>query len=434
MKPAKKGLLLLSITVGAGLWFTIWAGLENAGASKGSSPVSLRSTLDRDEDPIVVAGVDFPGFDGDPIAELILYTFSEGIWSPIPFQIDERLDDSIGTYVNYEDGLLDANDELAFMAKDAGQTAGLEWPDDPEARQYERYQVTASDPLNPGDNGYAYLFRSTTLPTSTASYVDWNETLQTVTAVSYTAAFNPASFVGLADLTVNNTGTDILDRQKTRVDTLILDLDEEDLINFITPTISIPVTGPVRGVANGGAFNVSIYGARLDFSVSLDTTIVPIDIDEIRTSFDLNDPAVVGITTFYDSNVSALIIDVTPDVVDPSPRFDWFQVSGSPGGIVAVIPAADAGGGTIANYYKDDDTFDPGDTGDGLSYGDSGLTIVDPGAIVQFSLAMYVLPPDSTANVGAGYFDRATTPLTAATAVQYFGGSTVFMPHIIKPA
>jgi hypothetical protein len=127
-------------------------------------------------------------------------------------------------------------------------------------------------------------------------------------------------------------------------------------------------------------------------------------------------------------------IDGVPDVVSSSPPIDWYQVSGTPGGLVVVISEADPGGGAVTNYYKDDSNFDPNDTGDGMSYGDTGLVISDPEDLVQFSLSIYALPPDSLTNVGLDYFDRAITPLTTTTGVQFFGGGKIFAPVIVNPA
>lgn len=392
------------------------------------------NTLNRPEDPVIVAGADLPAFDGQPIDELKLYTFNGSSWSAVPFQIDERLNDITGTYTIFEDGLLDDNDELVFMAKDAGQIATTtDWPSDTQALANPRVEVEVNDPLSPADKGWAYLYRSTTLAIDPTSYITWNESLQTVTALSYTASFTD-TFVGLADVTVNGNGVDILDRQKTRVDTSIINLDEEDLAGLIDPTVTISVVGPVRGVDNSGALNISIYGTRFDSDVSFDTSISPIPVQSVRNSLDLNDPGTTGITNYFNSNGVSATIDGNNDVVGATPRVDWFQVSGAAGGMVAAFPVVDAGGGTVTNYYKDDDTIDPGDTGDQLSYGDSGLFISNPGTIINFTLVSLILPPNSTTSVGAEYYDRINNPLTTITTTQVFGEvaeQKVYLPVVI---
>jgi hypothetical protein len=240
--------------------------------------------------------------------------------------------------------------------------------------------------------------------------------------------------VGLADVTINGNGVNILDRQKTRVDTAIIDLDEEDLAGLIDPTVAISVVGPVRGVDNSGALNISIYGTRFDSIVAFDTSISPIAVNSVRNSLDLNDPGTTGVTNYFNSNGVSATIDGMNDVVGATPRVDWFQVSGASGGMVAAFPVVDAGGGSVTNYYKDDDTVDPGDTGDQLSYGDSGLLITNPGTIINFTLVSFILPPNSTSSVGAEYYDRIENPLTTTTTTQVFGQEDeekVYLPVLI---
>jgi hypothetical protein len=163
--------------------------------------------------------------------------------------------------------------------------------------------------------------------------------------------------------------------------------------------------------------------------------------DFIRTSFDWISPAVSGITTYYDSNTAGgATIDGVPDVIATTPPIDWFQVNGSaagPGGLVGIIPSVDTSGGTVSNYYKDNSAIDPSDTGDRRSYGDAGLFINNPGPIISFTLVAYVLPPGTTANVGATYFSRANNPLAATTAAQSFASSApdclrVYVPAVMK--
>ncbi len=422
--------LFLALTGGTAVFLFLWLTLQ----TNHPAAAAPANTLNRPEDPVIVTGADLATFDGQPLDELRLYAYDGGSWSPIPFQFDERLNDITGTYVISEDGLLDANDELVFMAKDAGQIASnQEWPADTQAQSNPRIQVQVNDPLSPPDMGWTYLYRSTTLATDPTVYIDWNEALQTVTALSYTASFT-SDFVGLADVTVNGNGVDILDRQKTRVDTAIIDLDEEDLAGLIDPTVMLPVVGPVRGVDNGGALNISIYGTRFDSVVSFDTSISPLPVQNLRNSLDLNDPNVTGISNYFNSNGVSVPIDGNNDAVGATPRVDWFQVSGVSGGMVVAFPIVDAGGGTVTNYYLDDDTVDPNDTGDLLSYGDSGLAISSPGQIINFALVSFILPPNSTTSVGAEYFDRINNPLTTSTTTQIFGqDEMIFMPAVLKP-
>ena len=144
-----------------------------------------------------------------------------GQWAPVPFQIDEV--NISGTFVTNDDGLLGSRDELVFMAGDAGDSASAaEWPVDAQARLNSRYAITVTDPLSASQQAWVYLYRSTTLTRSTASYITWTFATQTASAMSYTASFSPTKFVGLSNLLINGGNVDILDRQKLRLATFLV--------------------------------------------------------------------------------------------------------------------------------------------------------------------------------------------------------------------
>ena len=115
--------LLRSFALGLGL--ALLLGLTVTGSPAQAHPTAPAADLSalRPEDPVEVPGSALPDLAGAPIADLALYAFDGSAWSPIPFQIDER--DGANTYVANEDGLLDANDVLVFMARDLGSPAGL---------------------------------------------------------------------------------------------------------------------------------------------------------------------------------------------------------------------------------------------------------------------------------------------------------------------
>ncbi len=98
--------------------------------------------LDRPADPVVMIGADVPSLDGMATGDLVAFKYT-GSWVQIPVQVDERatlnsedayngsysgltrLDytDS-GTFVGPDpDPLLDSDDEIVFMVKDAGNQA-----------------------------------------------------------------------------------------------------------------------------------------------------------------------------------------------------------------------------------------------------------------------------------------------------------------------
>ena len=100
--------------------------------TKAQSPPVTGAAINRPQDPIIVTGANLSAHGGAPVNELVLYAYQAGAWTPIPFQIDERTNDITGTYVISDDGLLDANDELVFMAADTGDSVNnnSNWPND----------------------------------------------------------------------------------------------------------------------------------------------------------------------------------------------------------------------------------------------------------------------------------------------------------------
>ncbi len=101
------------------------------------------STLDRDRDPVVMTGLDLPSFSGVPVDRIAAFRYQGG-WIQIPVQVDERdVVDFRDVYNNVlpwpvpiwtlaytdpttytgpdSDPLFDDDDELVFMAADAGE-------------------------------------------------------------------------------------------------------------------------------------------------------------------------------------------------------------------------------------------------------------------------------------------------------------------------
>jgi hypothetical protein len=406
------------------------------------------TAFDRPEDPIVITGERFPAFSGAPLNELVAYAYRSGEWTPVPFQIDEV--NISGTFVTTDDGSLGNQDELVFMAGDAGDSvSAAEWPVDAQARLNSRYAITVTDPLSASQQAWVYVYRSTTLTRSNVSYITWTFATQTASAMSYTASFSPTKFVGLSNLSINGGNVDILDRQKLRIQAslgpLPVNLNEESLLPYLgaPPTMTLPIAGPVRAATNIGDLRAAFYGSRIDFDVTFNLGGLPVTVNSIRTSFDWISPTLSGIHTYYDSNTPGGVpIDGVPDVISTTPRIDWFQVNGDvagPGGLVMTIPSLTPNGGTasVSNYYMDNQANVGGDTGDLHSYGDAGPLINSPGTVVSLTLKTYLLPPGTDINVGAAYYARASNPLQANTARQCYtlSGScqrAIYLPLVIK--
>lgn len=384
----------------------------------------------RKQEPVILTGAQLPLVIGAPLDELYAYAYDGGDWAQIPFQIDEV--DASGVYT-VENGLLDENDELVFMAMDLGvQADPLAWIEDADSRNYPRYQVGVANPLNLAEQGWVYVYRSTTLAPGFADYVDWDEVNDRVLAGTYIAGFAPGVHPGLDSLELNGSGIDSVDRSKIRIEAtcwlgpipVSVTLTEEDLND---QSDAMPdIDGPVR-VGSGNAEGVSwyyhsLYGSQVVFHVDdLESPVVcsSIELNAVRISVDWLDPAITGMApaTYYDSNVpGGLPIDGSSDNVPTTPTITWEQVSGGQGSVVQVLDVT-LGGGTLTNYYKDDQTTDPDDTGDGQSFGDAGFRADDPAGEVAFGLFNFVLDPGQP-NVGALYRGYYENPLEVTVVAQ----------------
>jgi hypothetical protein len=427
----------------------LWA----ANTGRAATPDIPAGTPARTQNPVTVQGVDLPAFAGVPLDELALYRYQDAAWAPVPFQFDEVT--AGGIYTITEDGLLDGNDELVFVARDGGElVAAANWPDDATSRLHPRQVITVSDPLGSENLGWFYLYRSATLPRSSDAYIDWQEADQTLTGISYTLALETDEFFGISALTLNGQPIDLLDRQKLRAQTTIFLFgvpvsttvyNEVSIAQFITQplTVTLPIIGPVRAVGGNDTIGFAFYGTEADLSFSLplaDIDIAPFTVlhfDYLRLSLDLMDPAGTGFAParYHDSNGSDVAIDGVGDAVPVSPPVNWTEMAGAYGGWVAVNdinPAA----GTLTSYYLDDSNPDPDDTGDGVSFGDAGYRIDDPNGTVEVRQSLVILRA-GTGNVGAAVSVWADNPLVVDTAIELFISvdlpEKVYIPQALKP-
>ena len=151
----------------------------------------------READPIVLRGAETPKLTGAAPGAIVAFSYDGG-WIQVPVQVDERavVDYGVvrqigngfdheaytdpGTFAGADpDPTVDAGDEIAFMAKDAGGSAtGIRSPDG--VVPSSRTAVAIDDPLDPGSERFVYLFRSDSGldPAAGRSYVDYDFSLQ----------------------------------------------------------------------------------------------------------------------------------------------------------------------------------------------------------------------------------------------------------------
>jgi hypothetical protein len=145
-------------------------------------------TLTRTEDWVIVQGKELPRLLGTHKDKLRVYALKNGLLCPIPYQIDERRPD--GAYCfdqgppdrivkDVDDGLVDDNDELVFMAKDAGDLAG---PGSFPPGATGMHEIELKDPVT-GLVAWVYVFRFDDPPPRSPKRYAWIETLADGTTV-----------------------------------------------------------------------------------------------------------------------------------------------------------------------------------------------------------------------------------------------------------
>ncbi len=428
-----------------------------------SAVFAQNKTLTRDLEPVVVVGADLTAHEGAPLGssnELFLYAYrSDGSrWEQIPFQIDEVADSS---YFTNDDGLLDGDDELAFMAKDAGDRADVSsWIADEASRSHPRVELAVSNPLAAGGTGWVYLYRSQALSVGNevpdyVAYVpppDGQLGLDAVDALSYSMGHADNGFP--VDLTVDSGagGVDLLDQFKLRgtIKTTLAPFNiTETLIKLLaSKNDNIQVKdGPVRVIRQMNA-TVQILPGLIepDFTVppfiyypysfvfdieipSLDDLDPSAELLDGRLSIDLNENAVNMKFVSANNPEPGFTVDGSLDTHDTAidnvlPDNNWSFIGGPQGTIVHLFPLQTSVGGTRNLYYKDkSDEADNQDTGDKLSYGDTGVSISD-GIIppVLFSYRGYFLEGGFDSSIGAQIAEFEREKLSVASESQTFSG------------
>jgi hypothetical protein len=136
-----------------------------AGRPSSSRVESEKRTLNRSEDFVELSGKDLRGLVGAELSRIVMSSYREGQLKPAPVQVDKV--DVVKRYVfpqemnNQRDGAaLDENDEVSFMAGDAGdRLPAADKP--PKALRGVEVQVT--DPVNNG-KGWLYSWSWTLRP------------------------------------------------------------------------------------------------------------------------------------------------------------------------------------------------------------------------------------------------------------------------------
>jgi hypothetical protein len=426
----------------------------------------------RDYETVLIPGQRIAELLDSPVDEIFVFTYNgnENEWSQITIQIDEK-DDGVDYFIT-PNNLLDPNDEILFMAKDAGDKAlPFQWIDDDNSLLFSRYEIEVRDPLETGKKKYVYVYRSTTwlndpeLPVYMNYVPSVSGHSDTVKTVGYTLGHNSR---GVPDywkvpVVAGGNGIDFLDRQKARIKgkysysifSYNFSLNENDL--DVDGNIQYK-TGPIRTIRDikykvdflglmtvtVGTFKYQFFPYRIVAYGTNKSLGSDYGIKLIRQSFDLNVNA-DGMKFNDPTNIYINIDGVRENVgkpVYPKPELNWYMISGSPGTIVMINEFEILTNSTASFYYYDHSnggTVDgTGDTGDGKSYGDAGILFQGSKIQGKFSIpyVTYFLPADLSREIGPIVVDQYVNPLINSSTSQGYLAPielTVSMPDTTCP-
>ncbi len=261
-------------------------------------------TIDRSFDPVILEGRQLPGMRDKEISTLRLFAGRQGQCEPIAFQIDEKgpkgdyaYKSGKGAREDVDKGLLDSNDELAFMARDLGDRMSIDTcPTGGEAF----HEIEITDPLK-GGKGWAYLISyQTPPPLSPVDYISYDPDRNLLETAHYLIAMtNPAG--GIMDYwsfqNKKEGPVDILDRFKIRIEasffwgTLKIKRNESDL----RMKVHAYTDGPIR-VVREVKYTIKIIlsmpslpvkrqtASYLNFTIFPNDISIPFDLGRVLTN------------------------------------------------------------------------------------------------------------------------------------------------------
>ena len=416
---------------------------------------------DRDSEPVVITGAETPLLTGSAPTGVVAFSWFSGTWQQVPVQVDERkmidyrpirqagfnpgnefrelayadpdtwaeadgVPQTVTTPANPGSGApvpgttgdptLDQDDEIAMMAADAGESAaGRAAPAgvDPATRT----PVRVSDPLDPGNSRFIYLFLSEgdLDPDADSDYVSYEQAYSPPLTEGYRHGYNFGSIGDdVAGPPVNPEASVISTPRyeigipgRWMVDRIVISAgdDEVDILDGDKSTVSpsgcgrneltfsrggggfiANVDGPVRAIrsfigANSGTFTQREYVFYEGMWESRTFLRVHPGINSFVSAMDLS-PAASGMTYRNSNNPGGVTIDGVQDS-PAAGSFTWEQFSGQYGSVTNVSRlTTDIGGVTQSSYYQDMATPAPSSSmlcsGDDHSYGAAGPTVTTP--------------------------------------------------------
>jgi hypothetical protein len=395
-------------------------------------PDPIRSTLHRLVDPVVVTGAQANALVGAQPGRVVAFRASSQGWTQLPVQVDERKTTTIaaiynlpanqfaGTSTNvnvnvYADpttftgadptATVDADDEIVFMARDAGGDAGTLAA--PAGTVGGGVEVAIHDPGEANAVGFVYLFNSngSLNPSAGKQYVQYGFSLtsgdykttydrisgpnpenSTITGTTYTAHFSDRWLLDRVALSKGDRpGVDIVDRVMYRFPGTCI--RNEDTFDAGEGAFVVNKVGPVRALrgyvgANSGPNTQAthaFYDTALETVIDLRVHAIP----GVGASLDLNQQA-IGMTFRSPQVAAGVPIDGNPDSV-PATAPSWWTMTGPQGGLGIASSFQSNLSISPQTYYQDDLTPTGQCTGDGQAVADAGaffnssIACTDPG-------------------------------------------------------
>lgn len=424
----------------------------------------------RQADPIVLSGARLARLDGASIDELAAFRRDATGWQPILVQVDERVltdfflvYDFPGsglptlsyadptTYTGPDDNpFFDVNDELVFMARDAGRERAFGVDSPIGAIAETGVEIIVVDPLT-AQIGFVYLFEMDSSLSQIdlivdADYVDYYFRLL---GGEYLDTYNTRQGPNLEDSEIvtdfyrthfserwirdelnvfcgTSTGVDILDRHTNLFGPGICERSE-DTFSAGEGAFFANLDGPVRAIrsylgANSGPLTQRdhfFYDRRQDIVTTL-------RVHEIPGVMDLYDysPEAVGMMYYNSQNSLGVLVDGVDDLVAAGP-ISWEMVTGEQGTLVSVHQLeTDIDSLTHTSFYLDDEfPLTSPCTGDTSHFGLSGVwinatvpstdpLIGDPRTLRIRRTVIYDEPFQSASTAG-DYAEQVAAPLFA---------------------
>ncbi|MDZ7263137.1 MAG: T9SS type A sorting domain-containing protein, partial [candidate division KSB1 bacterium] len=384
-----------------------------------------------------------------------------------PFQIDEK------NPFNASNNTYDTTDVLIFLAQDLGDRVSVgNWIDNPESKNYKRFEIEVADPINQNLKGWCYLFVSPTLTENDKSpvkYVSVDAANDRILGKYYQLEFAKKWYPNSIQITSEGGGTnqDIYDRTKIRfimiVASLWVTLIEDDLTMHPDSSVTYSPNAVVRlkrklplevylfGQPSGRKVNFSMtyypYSTLFSGQIGLDQFLGLARIKSIRMSYDLS-AAASGMKFFSGDqrglrnhdiviNGNGSLDNVDTTLVKKSRN--WTMVTGAPGTMITInnvryesLPPTTAPEPYDQYLYYWDNAngstlpprgVDPAndwDTGDSLSYGDHGMAFESYALTDSFNYnsTTYFLGSNQSTAVAQKMFENQSNLLLRSVRTQ----------------